>query len=144
MTYPFEDVLLVFLVLHEEADLPAGASGISIHLPALRVVPQGKVTDVKHLTRVYLCQNHLVPYHNLCREVEREERGEEEEGKRRKGGQTLLKPGHEKKTFCCRSSLILHNYHHGTKLYWKISRVCCHLYCCECVARVTMPTATNE
>ena len=38
----------------------------------------------------------------------------------------------------------LYNYHHSTKLYWKISRVCCRLYCYECAARVTMPTATNE
>ena len=29
-------------------------------------------------------------------------------------------------------------------LYWKISRVCCPLYCYECAARVTMPTATNK
>ena len=39
---------------------------------------------------------------------------------------------------------ILYNYHHSTKLYWKISRVCCCLYCYECAAQVTMPTATNE
>ena len=41
-------------------------------------------------------------------------------------------------------NVILYNYHHNTKLYWKISRVCCRLYCYECAARVTMPTATNE
>ena len=35
-------------------------------------------------------------------------------------------------------------YHHSTKLYRKISQVCCHLYCYECAAQVTMPTATNE
>ena len=29
-------------------------------------------------------------------------------------------------------------------LYRKIWWVCCHLYCYECAARVTMPTATNE
>ena len=41
--------------------------------------------------------------------------------------------------------LLLYNYnHHSTKLYQKISRVCCRLYCYECAARVTMPTATNE
>ena len=27
------------------------------------------------------------------------------------------------------------NYHHSTKLYWKISQVCCRLYCYECTAR---------
>ena len=41
-------------------------------------------------------------------------------------------------------NVILYNYHHNTKLYRKISRVCCRLYCYECAARVTMPTATNE
>ena len=39
---------------------------------------------------------------------------------------------------------ILYKYHHSTKLYQKISRVCCRLYCYECAARVTMSTATNE
>ena len=29
-------------------------------------------------------------------------------------------------------------------LYQKILWVCCRLYCYECAARVTMPTATNE
>ena len=38
----------------------------------------------------------------------------------------------------------LYKYHHSTKLYRKISRVCCRLYFYECAARVTMPTATNE
>ena len=38
----------------------------------------------------------------------------------------------------------LYNYPHSTKLYRKISRVCCRLYCYECAARVTMPMATNE
>ena len=36
------------------------------------------------------------------------------------------------------------NYHHSTKLYRKISRVCCRLYCYGCAARVTMPTATRN
>ena len=40
--------------------------------------------------------------------------------------------------------VILYNYHHNTKLYRKISRVCCRLYCYKCAARVTMPMATNE
>ena len=40
---------------------------------------------------------------------------------------------------------ILCKYHHSRKLYQKISRVCCHLYCYECAARsVIMPMATNE
>ena len=39
---------------------------------------------------------------------------------------------------------LLYNYHHSTKLYWKISQVCCHLYCYKCTARVTMARATNE
>ena len=39
---------------------------------------------------------------------------------------------------------ILYNYHHSTKLYRKISWVCYHLYCYECTAWVTMPTATSE
>ena len=39
---------------------------------------------------------------------------------------------------------ILCKYHHSTKLYQKISRVCCSLYFYECAARVIMPTATNE
>ena len=38
----------------------------------------------------------------------------------------------------------IYKYHHSTKLYRKISWVCCRLYCCECAARVTMPMATNE
>ena len=25
--------------------------------------------------------------------------------------------------------MIVYNYHHSTKLYWKISQVCCRLYC---------------
>ena len=45
---------------------------------------------------------------------------------------------------CINGYVILYNYHHSTKLYRKISRVCCFLYCYECAARVTMPTATNE
>ena len=40
--------------------------------------------------------------------------------------------------------MLLYNYHHSTKLYGKISRVCCRLYCYECAARLTMPKATNE
>ena len=40
--------------------------------------------------------------------------------------------------------MILYKYDHSTKLYWKISQVCCRLYCYKCAARVTMPTATNE
>ena len=36
---------------------------------------------------------------------------------------------------------VLCKYHHSTKL---ISQVCCHLYCYECAARVTMPAATND
>ena len=30
--------------------------------------------------------------------------------------------------------VIIYNYHHSTKLYRKISRVCCRLYCYECVS----------
>ena len=30
--------------------------------------------------------------------------------------------------------VVIYNYHHSTKLYWKISRVCCRLYCYECVS----------
>ena len=45
-------------------------------------------------------------------------------------------------------TLRMYKYHHSTKLYRKISRVCCHLYCYECTASnntdVTMPMATNE
>ena len=41
-------------------------------------------------------------------------------------------------------SAIIYNFHHCTKLYRKISRVYCRLYCYECAARVTMPMATNE
>ena len=37
--------------------------------------------------------------------------------------------------------IVIYKYHHSTKLYRKISRVCCRLYCYECAARVTMPTA---
>ena len=32
--------------------------------------------------------------------------------------------------------LIIYNYHHSTKLYWKIAQVCCRLYCYKCTARV--------
>ena len=39
---------------------------------------------------------------------------------------------------------ILYKYHHSTKLYRKISRVCCCLYCYKCAARVTMLTATSD
>ena len=39
---------------------------------------------------------------------------------------------------------ILCKYQHSTKLYWKISQVCCHLYCYKSTAQVTMPMATNE
>lgn len=67
MTYPLEDVLLVFFVFHEDADLPTGPSGIGVHLPTLWVVPERELTDVQHLACVHLRQNHLVPYHNLCR-----------------------------------------------------------------------------
>ena len=42
------------------------------------------------------------------------------------------------------SGMIIYKYHHSTKPYHKISQVCCHLYCYECAARVTMLTATNE
>ena len=35
------------------------------------------------------------------------------------------------------------NYHHKTKLYWN-NWVCCCLYCYECAAWVTMPTATSD
>ena len=38
---------------------------------------------------------------------------------------------------------IIYNYHHSTKLCRKISQVCYHLYCYECIARVTMPMVTN-
>jgi len=38
----------------------------------------------------------------------------------------------------------IYNYDHSTKLYRKISRVCCRLYCYECAARVTLPTATGD
>ena len=38
---------------------------------------------------------------------------------------------------------IFWEYHHNTKLYWKISWVCCRMYCYKCRAWVTMPTATN-
>ena len=41
-------------------------------------------------------------------------------------------------------AIVLYKYHHSTKLYRKTSQVCCRLYCYECTARVTMPTATNE
>ena len=34
----------------------------------------------------------------------------------------------------CGLLLILCKYYHSTKLYRKISRVCCRLYCCECAA----------
>ena len=37
----------------------------------------------------------------------------------------------------------IYKYHHSANLYWKISRVSCHLYCYKCAAQVTLPTATN-
>ena len=40
--------------------------------------------------------------------------------------------------------LMLYNDHHSTKLYWKMSQICCCLYCYECVVQVTMLMATNE
>ena len=39
---------------------------------------------------------------------------------------------------------LIYNYHHSTILHWKISQVCCRLYCYECAAQVTTPTAVNE
>ena len=39
--------------------------------------------------------------------------------------------------------VILYEYHHSTKLYWKISWVCCCLYCYKRVARVTMLTTKS-
>ena len=45
---------------------------------------------------------------------------------------------------CPNIVLILYNYHHSTKLYRKISPVCCRLYCYKCSARVTMPMAINQ
>jgi len=67
MTYPLEDVQLVLLVFHEEADLPAGPNGVGIYLQTLWVVRQIQVAHMEWLPRVHLCQNHLVPNHNLCR-----------------------------------------------------------------------------
>ena len=31
---------------------------------------------------------------------------------------------------------LIYNYHHSTILHWKISQVCCRLYCYECAAHV--------
>ena len=39
---------------------------------------------------------------------------------------------------------ILYKYHHSTKLYWKISWVCCRLYCYECAERVIIQMAINR
>ena len=46
--------------------------------------------------------------------------------------------------FFMRLQYLLYKYHHSTKLHWKISWVCCRLYCYKCAAWVTMPTATNK
>jgi len=54
-------------VFHEDTDLPTGPSWISVHLPTLWVVPKRELTNMQHLACVHLRQNHLVPYHNLCR-----------------------------------------------------------------------------
>ena len=37
---------------------------------------------------------------------------------------------------------VICNYHHSMKNITRLN--CCHLYCYECAARVTMPTATNK
>ena len=42
------------------------------------------------------------------------------------------------------SLICMFNYHHRMKLYQKISRVCCRLYCYECATQVIMPTAINQ
>ena len=40
--------------------------------------------------------------------------------------------------------VVVHKYHHSTKLYQRISHVCCSLYCYECAAYVTVSTTINE
>ena len=55
------------------------------------------------------------------------------------GVSKLLSVGEER-----RKIILQYNYHHSTKLYWKISRVCFRLYCYKSAAQVTTPTATNE
>ena len=42
------------------------------------------------------------------------------------------------------TNLCIYKYHHSKKLHRKISQICCHPYCYECAARITMPSATNE
>ena len=38
---------------------------------------------------------------------------------------------------------MIKSYHHSTKLYRKISLVCCHWHCYSCCALVTIQMATN-
>ena len=38
---------------------------------------------------------------------------------------------------------MIHNYHHRTNLYCKISLVCCRWHCYACNTLVTIQTATN-
>ena len=49
MTYPLEDVQLVLLMFHEEADLPAGPNGVGIYLQTPWVVRQIQVAHMEWL-----------------------------------------------------------------------------------------------
>ena len=65
------------------------------------------------------------------REKRRKTKEEEEEEETRRGekrkGEEERRKGKEKEE----REVTTDNYHHSTKLYWKISRVCCHLQVCS-------------
>ena len=63
--YPFQDVLLVLSVVHEECHLPAGIAVERVELLASWVVWKVAVTGVQRLACVHRVQDHFVSYDNL-------------------------------------------------------------------------------
>ena len=64
-SYPFQDVLLVLSVVHEECHLPAGVAVEGVEFLASRVVWKVAVTGVQRLASIHWVQDHLVSNHNL-------------------------------------------------------------------------------
>ena len=64
-SYPFQDVLLVLSVVHEECHLPAGVAVEGVEFLASRVVRKVAVTGMQRLASIHWVQDHLVSNHNL-------------------------------------------------------------------------------
>ena len=64
-SYPFQDVLLVLSVVHEECHLPAGVAVEGVEFLASRVVWKVAVTGVQRLASIHWVQDYLVSNHNL-------------------------------------------------------------------------------